>query len=92
MENKPAIDYLYGTMPGIHNNIRERRPSLVDWYVIQMTVTSMKRIVVSTALNQCSGKECLLSEVIVDLVRIYTYCSGEDDDDDDVSNHLDTMV
>ena len=51
-------------------------------------MTSMKRIVVS---NQCSVQEWLLSKAVVDLVRIYTYCSG-DDADDDVSKHLDTMV
>ena len=55
-----------------------------------MIVTSMKRIVGSIVLNQCSGKEWLLSEAIVDLVRIYNYCSG--DDVDDVTKHLDTMV
>ena len=35
-------------------------------------------------------KEWLLSEAIVDLVRIYNYCSG--DDVDDVTKHLDTIV
>ena len=30
LENKPAIEYLYGTIPGIHDNIRARRPSLFD--------------------------------------------------------------
>ena len=78
-------------MPGIHDNIRERRPSLVDWEVIQMIVTSMKRIVGRIFLNQCSGKEWLLSEATMNLVRIYTYCSG-DNADDDVSKRLDTMV
>ena len=67
------------------------RPYLVNWEVIQMILTSMKRIVGSIVLNQCSGKEWLLSEAIVDLVWIYTYCLG-DDADDDVSKHLDTMV
>ena len=62
-------------MPGIHDNIRVSRPSLVDWEVIHIIVTIMKRIVVSIVLNQCSGKEWLLSETIVDLVRIYIYCS-----------------
>ena len=56
-----------------------------------MIVTSMKRIVGSIVLNQCSGKEWLLSEAIVDLFWIYNYCSG-DDADDDVTKHLDTMV
>ena len=55
-----------------------------------MIVTSMKRIVGSIVLNQCSGKEWILSEAIVDLVRVYNYCSGEDVDD--VTKHLDTMV
>ena len=81
LENKPATKYLYGTMPGIHDNIRARRPSLVVWEIINMIMTSMKRIVVSIVLNQCSGKEWLLSEAIVGLVRIYNYCSGEVVDD-----------
>ena len=55
-----------------------------------MIVTSMKRIVGSIVLNQCSGKEWILSDAIVDLVRVYNYCSGEDVDD--VTKHLDTMV
>ena len=55
-----------------------------------MIVTSMKSIVGSIVLNQCSGKELLLSETIMDLVRIYNYCSG--DDVEDVTKHLDTMV
>ena len=56
-----------------------------------MIITGMKRIVGSIVLNQCSGKECLLSEAIVDLVWIYNYFSG-DDADDDVTKNLDTMV
>ena len=55
-----------------------------------MIVTSTKRIVGSIVLNQCYGKEWLLSEAIVYLVRIYNYCSG--DNVDDVTKHLDTMV
>ena len=50
LENKPSIEYLYGTMPGIHDNIQARRPSLVDWEVIHTIVTSMKRIVGSIIL------------------------------------------
>ena len=57
MENKPAIEYLYVIMPGIHDIIWARRPSLVDWEVIHMIVTSMKRISGRIFLNQCSGKE-----------------------------------
>ena len=60
-------------MPWIHDNIRARRPSLVDWEVIHMIVTSMNHIVGIIVLNQCSNKEWLLSEAIVDLVRIYNY-------------------
>ena len=56
-----------------------------------MIMTSTKRIVGSTLLNQWSGKEWILSEAIVDMVCIYTYCSGEDADDD-VSKHIDAMM
>ena len=85
------MDYLYGTMPGIHDNIRSRRIYLVDWEVIQMIVTSMKWIVGSIFLDKCSSKKWLLSEAIVYLVRIYTYCWGENTDDD-VSKHLGIIV
>ena len=60
-------------MPGTHDNIRARRPSLVSWGFIQMIVTCMKLTVGIIVLNHCSGKKWLLSESIVDLVWIYTY-------------------
>ena len=56
-DNKPVIEYLYGSMPGIHDNICASRPSLDDWYFIQIIVTSMNRIVVSIILDQCNGEE-----------------------------------
>ena len=56
-----------------------------------MIVNSMKRIVGIIVLNQCSVKEWLLSEAIVDLVRIYACWSG-DDAGDDMSKQLDAMV
>ena len=90
-DNKHAIDYLYGSVPGILENIQARRASLVGWEVIQMILTSMKRIIGRIILNQCSGKEWILSVAIVDLVWTYTYCS-DDDVNEDVSKHLDTMV
>ena len=90
-DNKPAIEYLYGSVPGILENIQARRPYLVGWEVIQMILSSMKRIIGRIILNQCSGKEWLLSEAIVDLVYTYTSCS-DDDANEDVSKQLDSMV
>ena len=51
----------------------------------------MKRTIVSIILNQFYGKKWLLSEAIIDLVRIYTYFSGEDSNED-VSKWINTMV
>ena len=45
MDNKHAIEYLYATMSGIHDNIWARRPFLVNLEFSQMIVTSMQRIV-----------------------------------------------
>ena len=75
---KPTIEYLYGNMPGIHENIWARKTSLVDWEVIQIILTSIKCIVASIVLNQCSGKEWILSEEIMDMIQIYTCLSGDD--------------
>ena len=36
MENNPAVEYLYGTIPGVHDNIWEKRPSLVDREFIKL--------------------------------------------------------
>ena len=78
-------------MPGIHENIRAKRPSLVNLGVINIIVTSMKRIISSTVLKQWYGKEWILSEVIVNIVWVYTYWSC-DDADDNFSKNFDTMV
>ena len=58
LDNKPVIEYLYGSMPGIHINISERQPSLVDWEVIQMILTITKCIIGSNVISQCYDKEC----------------------------------
>ena len=68
------IEYIYGSMPGIYFNIYASRPSLVNWEFIKMIVTIIKCIIGRIIHNQCYGKEWLLSEVIVDMVCIYTYC------------------
>ena len=56
-----------------------------------MNGTSIKRTGDIIVLKQCSAKEWLLSEAIVDLVQVYTYCSG-DNADDEVTKQLDTTV
>ena len=78
-------------MPEIHDNIRARRPSIIDWYVIQMIMTTMKPIVGIIILNQYYGKELILSDSIVYMFWIYTYCSGGNINED-VSKHLATIV
>ena len=52
LENEHAIEYLYRTISGIHDNTQARRPSLVDWEVIKMLVTIMNRIARNIVLNQ----------------------------------------
>ena len=52
LDSKPEIEYLYGSMSGIHENIWARRPSLVNREVIQMILTRMKHIVGRIILNQ----------------------------------------
>ena len=49
-------------MPGNHDNIRAKRPSLVGWEVINIIVTRMKCIVGIIFLNQCSDKRHSLPE------------------------------
>ena len=57
LDNKPEIEYIYGIMSGIHDNIQARSHSLVDWEVIQIIATRMKGIIDSIILNQCFVNE-----------------------------------
>ena len=66
-------------------------PYIFNLDIIQIIVNSMESIVGSNILNQCSGKKWLLSESIMDIVQIYTYCAGESENED-VSKHLDAKV
>ena len=45
------IEYLYGSMPGNHGNVREKGTSLVDWEVIKMIVTSMDTSLAASSLT-----------------------------------------
>ena len=60
-------------MYSIHDRIRERNPSLEDWSVTITVVTTMQRIVVSIVKNKAYGGKWLISEAIVDTVRVYIY-------------------
>ena len=61
-------------MENIPNRIREQKTSLTDWSVTSTVVTTMRRIVGSIINNQASGGKWLLSEAILDTVRVYIYC------------------
>ena len=55
---------------------------------------TMKHIVGIIVKNQASGEKWLISEAIVDTVRVYIYCSGDEVDEvEEVLNvKLDQMV
>ena len=55
-----------------------------------MIATCTNCTISSIIINQCSGKECILSEAIVNMVWIYNYISGNNVDKD-VYKRLDEM-
>ena len=63
-------------MDNIPDKIREQNPSLADFSVTSTVVTTMRRIVGSIVKNHYSGGNWLISEAIVDTVRLYIYCYG----------------
>ena len=91
IENKGAIKYLYGLMENIPEIIREQKPSLTDWSVTSTVVITMQKIVGNISKNQASGGKWLISEAIVDTVRVYIYLSG-DEVDEVLKVELDQMV
>ena len=78
IENKVATNYLYGSVDNILDIIRDLMPSLTDWSVTSTAVMTMRRIVGSIVKNQASGEKWLISEAIVDTVRVYIYLSGDE--------------
>ena len=67
-------------MENIPDRIKEQNTSLNDWSVTSTAVMTMRHIVGSIVKNQASGGMWLISEEIVDTVRVYIYCSGDEVD------------
>ena len=91
LENKVDINYLYGLMDNIPEKIREQKLSLTYWSATSTVVKTMQQIVASIVKYQASGGKCLISESIVDTVRVYIYCSG-DELDEFLKVELDQML
>ena len=65
-------------MDNISDRIRELKPSLMYWAVTITAVITMCQSVGSIVKNQASGGKWLISDAIVDTVRVYIYFSGDD--------------
>ena len=57
--------------------IRELEPSFKDWSVTSNVVTTAQMIVGIIINNQASAGNCIISESIVDNMRVYAYCYGD---------------
>ena len=64
---------------------------MTDWSATSTVVKTMQQIVASIVKYQASGGKCLISESIVDTVRVYIYCSG-DELDEFLKVELDQML
>ena len=65
-------------MDNISDRIRELKPSLMYWAVTITAVITMCQSVGSIVKNQASGGKWLISDAIVDTVRVYICFSGDD--------------
>ena len=65
-------------MENIPDRISERKPSLKYWLVTSTVVMTMWWIVGSIIKNQASGGKWLISDAIVDTVRVSIYCSNDE--------------
>ena len=58
-----------------------KNPSLADYSVTITVMMTMRRIIGSIVKKQSSGGKWLISEKIVDTMRLYIYCSGDEVDE-----------
>ena len=68
-------------MDNILDRILELKPYFTDWPVTSTDVITMSKIVGGIVTNQASCGKWLISEAIVDTVRVYIYCSGDELDE-----------
>jgi len=74
LENKEAIDYLYGQKPGMTSALRARKPTWQEWEIARMTVATLKGVVGAVTLNQAKGDKWLLSDAIDNLIKVFMTC------------------
>ena len=60
-------------MDNITDKIREQKTSSTDWSVRITDLMTIRRIVGSIVKNQDSGEKWLISEAIVDPIRVCIY-------------------
>ncbi len=77
LENRTAIDYLYGEKPGMSRQLRQRKPSPDDWAVAETLVITMDTIVTSISVNQASSEKWILSDALRDVIYVYTQGMGD---------------
>ena len=75
----------------ILDKTKDQKPSLTDWSVTSTVVTNMRRIVGSIIKNQASVGKLLISDVIMDTMRVYVYCFV-DEVDEAMNTDLEHMV
>ena len=73
--NKYAIEYMYGLMSGVLNDIKTCKPSNEYWEVVHVVVHTMKEVVASVNKNELMGRRWLLLYAVMDIVGLYLfYC------------------
>ena len=81
LKSKGTINYLSGSMENIPDIIKQQKPSLIDWSVTRTVVMTMRYIVGIIVKNQASGSKWIISEAIVETLRVYIYFSGDEVDE-----------
>ena len=71
IENRAAIDYMYGPMAGVGSTIKKRLPKWMDWEVATPLVHTMKNIVNSIKSNQATVEKWMLSQVVEELLELH---------------------
>ena len=68
--NKDTINYMYGPMSGVGNDINTCKPSYEDWEVVHVAVHAMKEVVAIVHKNELVGRRWLLLDAFMDIVGI----------------------
>ena len=75
LDNRKAMDHLYGEKTGVPAKIKKRKPTWQEWAVAEAIVLLLKDVTGLITVNQACGDQWLLSDAMNDFICVYNKCA-----------------